>query len=150
MEKQYIGGRWVDSRGQKSFEHRNPARLSEVTGVWPAGDRSDAAAAIDAAAAAFQTWKRTPAIKRADLFTKVLAAMDRRRDEIARIITTENGKTLKDSAAEVQSAYREMEYQVGEGLRVGGRTKPTAQEGLFAYETGEPDARRREDIHRTL
>ena len=138
MEQQYIGARWVESRGQKGFEHRNPARLSEVTGHWPAGDRGDATDAIAAAAAAYPTWKRTPAIKRADLFTKVLAAMDRRRDEIARIITLENGKTLKDSAAEVQSAYREMEYQVGEGLRIGGRTKPTAQEGVFAYETRDP------------
>ncbi len=137
-EKQFINGKWVVSHSKKTFEQRNPADLSEVTGLWPKGEREDAGAAIDAAAAAYPSWKAVPAVKKADLFKKVLAEMDSRREDIARMITRENGKTLKDSRAEVQSAYREMEYQIGEGIRLQGRTHPTAQPGLFAYESREP------------
>ncbi len=137
-EKQYINGRWVDSHAHETYKHRNPARLGEVTGVWPQGDGDDATKAIDAAAAAFPGWRALPAIRRADLMKQVLRLIDERREELARVITLENGKTLADSRAEVQSTYREMEFQIAEGLRVGGETKPTAQPGVFAYETREP------------
>ncbi len=137
-ERQYINGAWIQSHGREVFEQRNPARLSEVTGVWPQGDIHDARAAIDAAGAAYPQWKALPAIRRADLLRAVLAAMDRRREEIARIITAENGKPMKDSRAEVQSAYREMEFQIGEGVRLSGVTRPTARPGVFAYEKREP------------
>ena len=136
--KQYVNGRWVASHATESFEQRNPADLRETTGVWPQGDETDARAAIEAARDAWPAWKATPAIRRADLFREVLAAMDRRREEIARVITLENGKTLKDSRAEVQSAYREMEYQIGEGVRLPGALRPVSRAGLLAYETREP------------
>jgi aldehyde dehydrogenase (NAD+) len=137
-EKQFINGKWRASQSKMTFEQRNPADLREVTAVWPKGGREDARSAIDAAAAAFPEWKSVPAVKKADLFKKVLAEMDARREEIAKMITLENGKTLKDSRAEVQSAYREMEYQIGEGLRLEGRMHPTARPGIFAYESREP------------
>ncbi len=138
VQKQYINGAWVDSHARGTYEHRNPARLGEVTGVWPQGDDEDASRAMNAAAAAFAGWRSLTAVRRADQMQKVLRLMDERREELARIITLENGKTLKDSRAEVQSTCREMEFQIGEGLRVGGETKPTAQPGVFAYETRVP------------
>ncbi len=136
--EQFIDGRWQKPGGGASFETRNPSNLSQVTGEWPAGNRTDADAAIAAAEAAYGTWRRKTVHERADLFARVIAAMDRRREEIARQITIENGKTLKDSHAEIQSAYREMQYQVAEGVRLAGRMQPSARPGVFAYETRVP------------
>jgi aldehyde dehydrogenase (NAD+) len=138
MNKHYINGQWVASLSDEGHEHRNPANLDEVTGVWPHGAREDAGRGIAAAQAAFDHWRSTPAIRRADRFQALLRAMDRRREEIARIITIENGKPLKDSRAEVQSSYREMEYQVAEGVRLMGRMQPSTHPGVLSYETHVP------------
>ncbi|MFP4430707.1 MAG: aldehyde dehydrogenase family protein [Spirochaetaceae bacterium] len=138
MDKHYIGGEWVTPAGGGTTEHYNPADLGEVTGAWPNGSEDDVARAIEAAAAAFPAWKATPAVHRGDRFLALLAAMDRRREEIARLITLENGKTLKDSRAEVQSSIREVQHQVGEGVRMLGRTHPSTKPDVLAYEKREP------------
>lgn len=136
--RQFIDGKWIESTASRSFEQRNPAALDEITGVWPQGGREDARAAIEAAQAAFPSWRALRPARRAELFTKLLAALLRRAEEIARILTQENGKTLRESRGEVQSAFREMEYQVQEGARTEGRMPPTMKEGVLAYERREP------------
>jgi alpha-ketoglutaric semialdehyde dehydrogenase len=136
--KQFINGEWIESSAPGSTEVRNPANLDEVVGVWPDGDRVDARRAVAAASATFPSWKAMPAIRRADLLKRVLSAMDRRRDEIARAITMENGKTLKDSHAEVQSSYRELEYQIAEGVRLPGEMRPANRKGIMAYQVRVP------------
>jgi alpha-ketoglutaric semialdehyde dehydrogenase len=136
--KNYINGQWVESLDKKTFEQRNPANLDEITGLWPASTRDDAKAAIEAAAAAFVPWSRLPVPARAEYFKKVLDAMIRRQDEFARILTLENGKTLKESRTEILSAIKEMEFQIHEGVRLGGRTISTSMDGVFAYSTRQP------------
>ncbi|TVQ21033.1 MAG: aldehyde dehydrogenase [Spirochaetaceae bacterium] len=133
----YIDGSWTEGAG-KRFEQRNPARLPEVTGTWPEATEAEVHKALAAAESAFREWSRAPAVKRGDLFRKVLAGIDARRDELAAALTAENGKTLKDSHAEIQSGYREMEFQVGEGLRLNGRTTPSIREGIFSYDVRVP------------
>ncbi|MFW6262068.1 MAG: aldehyde dehydrogenase family protein, partial [Spirochaetota bacterium] len=102
----YIDGAWVDGAGER-FEQRNPARLSQVTGTWPETTPDELQAAFDAASRSFEAWAKTPAVKRADLFKRVLAGIDARRDELAAALTAENGKTLDESHAEIQSGMRE-------------------------------------------
>ena len=135
--KLYIDGRWI-AGGSSTFEQRNPADLEEVTGTWPAGNAADAERAIAAAKRAFPAWSALPPIRRADLFKSALALMDERRERIAEALTRENGKTLKESLSEVRSAYREMEYQISEGLRLYGMTAPSIREGVFTYSVRRP------------
>lgn len=110
VNKQFINGTWIESDSDTTTEVRNPANLEQVTGVWPQGNQTDARRAIGAASAAYPKWKVIPSIQRADLFRKVMSAMDRRRDEIARMITAENGKPA------TREGY--LAYQVREPLGV--------------------------------
>jgi len=104
-----------------------------VTSRFQRSSRSDAAAAIDAAHAAFPKWSAMPVPKRAALLENALAAMIRRREEFAHVLTIENGKTIRESFAEIDSAIKEMSWQIAEGRRLYGETVPSEQDGVFAY-----------------
>ena len=131
--KCYIQGKWVVSSDQKTFVQRNPANLDEITGVWPAMTREDTRLAVDAAAAAFPGWSALTAYQRADYLKKAHRFMSDHRNEIAKTITLENGKTLRESHTEVNAALSEMEFQIHEGVRMFGQTAPSSLDGVFTY-----------------
>ena len=136
--KNYIDGKWVEASNGKTFEQRNPANLDEVTGIWPSSTKEDTLRALEAAQKAFPAWKNLSVYQRAEYLKKALDAMIRRRDEFAEVLTLENGKTFSESQAEINSAIKEMEYQINQGIRLGGETLPSALEGVFAYSTRQP------------
>ena len=136
--KNYINGQWVDAATNETFEQRNPARLSEVTGLFPLSTKEDTLNAIATSKMAFPEWKALSPYKRAEQLRKVLALMIQRKDEISRIITLENGKTISDSLSEIDSAISEMDFQINEGLRLFGETIPVSIKGIFAYTKREP------------
>jgi aldehyde dehydrogenase (NAD+) len=136
--RNYVDGEWVASSDGQTFEQRNPADLSVVTGMWPACTVDDARRAIAAAEAAFPAWRALTVYRRADYLRKALALMVERRDAMAHVLTLENGKTLAESRTEIDSAVREMEFQINEGLRLGGRHLPSSSDGVFAYSTRAP------------
>ncbi len=131
--RNFIGGVWLDAATGALHEHRDPADLTRTTCEFQRSGREDAVRAIDAAEAAFGVWANTPAPKRAEILGRALTAMERRREAIAEIITTENGKTLRESMGEIASAINEMGWQIGEGRRLYGDTVPSEHEGVFAY-----------------
>ena len=59
--KNYIGGEWVEPSNGQYFENRNPAKQSDLIGLWPRSTREDVDRAVAAAKAAFPAWSRTPA-----------------------------------------------------------------------------------------
>ena len=136
--KNYIGGRWCSAASGRTFEQRNPAALAELTGTFAESAAEDANAAIAAAVAAFPEWRALSPQARKRMLEQSLGAMRQRRDDIAAVITRENGKTLRESRNEVDSGLREMEYQINEGLRVCGQTVPVETAGTLAYSTREP------------
>ena len=136
--KNYINGKWRAPTGNNYFEQRNPARISEVTGLFPLSDKSDTMRAIEDAEAAYPKWKSLSVHKRAEYLRKALQLMKERRQEIARVLSLENGKTLVESLVEVDAAYREMNWQINEGLRMFGQTVPSEQENMMAMVLREP------------
>lgn len=136
--KNYINGKWVSSVSERIFEHRNPARLSKVTGLFPLSLPEDTNRAITAAQEAFPAWRATPPDKRIEILKKALIGMGEKREEFARILTIENGKTLAESQAEIDSAIKEMDFQIAEGLRTCGETVPVNVSGVLAYSIREP------------
>ena len=136
--KNYINGKWTDPSTKKWFEQRNPAALQEVTGLWPSSGKEDTLMAIQSAQSAFQTWSRLTVYERAEYLKKALANMVDRKDELARVLTMENGKTISESLAEINSAIKEMEFQINEGIRLGGDVMPSSIKGVFAYSTRQP------------
>jgi alpha-ketoglutaric semialdehyde dehydrogenase len=136
--KNFIGGEWRGAVSGQRFEQRNPAWLHEVTGTFADSAAPDVDAAIAAAQQAFPAWRALSPLKRKTYLERALQAMIARRDEIAAGITHENGKALREAQGEVDSAIKEMDYQIAEGVRLCGKTVPVEVEGTLAYSTREP------------
>jgi alpha-ketoglutaric semialdehyde dehydrogenase len=134
----YIGGVWRDSQSGKTFDSVNPANTDELVASCQQSNADDMKQAVSAAAAAFPAWRAMPPAKRAEFLHRALARMLERCDEFARDLTLENGKTLAESQGEITSAAKEMAYQIAEGVRLGGRTVASEQDGVFCYSTRQP------------
>ncbi|GAA1612212.1 NAD-dependent succinate-semialdehyde dehydrogenase [Actinoplanes couchii] len=97
----------------------NPATLKTVD-VVKNNDISDATKAVDAAAAAFKSWKKTPPRRRSEILHRAYELMIRDRAELAELITRENGKSLSDATGEVTYAAEFFRWFAEEAVRPGG------------------------------
>lgn len=136
--RNFINGRWVESRSARSSERRNPANLDEVIGLAPLSTREETGEAVAAARQAFPAWRDTPAPLRGRVIAKAALLMEQQRDELARLMTREEGKTLKDSLGEVQKSINILEFMAGEARRIGGETLPSELPKNFAYTLKQP------------
>ena len=117
-----IGGEWVASEGG-AFDVTNPAS-GEVVGTVPNATVDDVRRAIDAAAEAFPAWRATSALERGRILRRAAAAIIDEADEIAGIMTDEQGKPLAEAKGEVAYAASFLEWFAGEAERVYGMTIP--------------------------
>ena len=129
----YIGGEWVDSTADSSYEVRNPAHRYHVLAEVQAAGVEDAERAVAAATDAASSWAATPAPQRADILYRAHELMRDRREEFARLITLEEGKSLPDARAEVQRSLNIIQYAAGEGRRMFGYTTPSETRDTVAY-----------------
>src|SRR5689334_19625849 len=106
-----IGGKWVPSRSGKTFENRNPARDSDLVGIFPDSGPEDVDAAVHAAARAFATWRLVPAPRRAEFIFRAAEILRDRKEELARLMTREMGKVLAETRGDVQEAI-DMAYYI--------------------------------------
>lgn len=138
VNNNFIDGRWMPSIEGETYEQRNPSDLSQVTGRWQKSGVKDVENAVDAAQQAFKNWSSLTVYKRAEYLKAALALMRERTNSIAEILTAENGKTLAESKTEINSAIKEMDFQINEGLYRLGEVVPSAQVGVMAYSTRRP------------
>lgn len=117
----YLGGRWVG--GQERFRVIDPGTGEALAEVAVAG-RDEARAAVQHAQAAFGPWRETPAIKRGDYLLAIAEQLRLRQEDIARLITRENGKPLAQSRAEVAMSIDHFRWFAEEGRRAYGRVVP--------------------------
>ena len=120
----FIDGAWVEARSGETFDVTNPA-TGEVLGTVPAGDASDATAAIDAASRAFPAWSSTTAYERSRLLYRAWELMTERSEALAQLMTSEQGKPLKASRAEVKYAADFLIWFAEEAKRVTGEWLPS-------------------------
>jgi aldehyde dehydrogenase (NAD+) len=85
--KNFIGGRWVESKSGKTFTSTNPAHKDQVLGVMQASNTDDVNAAIEAAQKAFPGWRHTPAPTRGEICLKAALIIEERKEELARLMT---------------------------------------------------------------
>ncbi|KAM9722876.1 LOW QUALITY PROTEIN: succinate-semialdehyde dehydrogenase, mitochondrial [Menidia menidia] len=117
----YVDGQWVSA--ESAFPVLDPATGEEIARVADCGP-AEAKRAVDAAHRAFQSWKQTTAKERSVLLRKWFDLMVLHRDELARIITYECGKPLRESLGEVSYAASFLEWFSEEARRVYGDVVP--------------------------
>jgi len=122
----YIDGSWVEAGVQGSIAVDNPA-TAETIGVVPKLGRAETRTAIDAAARAFPAWRRKTAKERAAVMRRWFDLMMANQDDLARLMTTEQGKPLTESRGEVAYAASFLEWFGEEAKRIYGDTIPGHQ-----------------------
>ena len=108
----YIDGRWIGFAAGEVSPVVNPA-TAEVLGVVASDGSAEAAAAVEAAAAAFPAWRAVPPGERIQYLFKLKTLLEDNFDAIARIVTTENGKTLAESRGELRRGIENVEVACG-------------------------------------
>jgi succinate-semialdehyde dehydrogenase / glutarate-semialdehyde dehydrogenase len=124
-ERLLIGGTWIEAESDERFEVTNPA-TGDIVGSVPNASAADVGAAIDAAADALDGWKGLPAIERARVLRRSAEVIRERKDEIAAVMTAEQGKPLAEATGEVEYAASFLEWFGGEAERVYGQVVPAA------------------------
>ncbi|MEM2891231.1 MAG: CoA-acylating methylmalonate-semialdehyde dehydrogenase [Thermoplasmata archaeon] len=110
--KNFINGEWVDSHTDKWLDVRDPA-TTKVIGKVPLSTVEETTAAIEAAQEAWWAWRETPPVSRARLMFNLKAIMEREFENIARIITQEQGKTIDDARGETRRCIENVEVASG-------------------------------------
>jgi aldehyde dehydrogenase (NAD+) len=136
--RNYVNGEWREAESGRYAPNVNPANTDEVLGELPLSSREEAADAIAAAAAAQPAWGDTPAPERGRVIARVHRLMSERAEELARALTREEGKILREARGEVQKSLNVLEFVAGEGLRLSGETMPSEIGHTFAYTLREP------------
>lgn len=125
----YIGGQWRPAATSEHLAVVNPA-TAEVLAQVPLSGAADVAQAVEAAAAAFPEWRRTPPEERVQYLFKLKRLLEEHWEEIARLLTVENGKTLAESRGEVRRAIENVEVACGIPTLMQGYSLEDAARGI--------------------
>ncbi len=132
-----IGGEWVLAASGRTLAVRNPA-TGVVIGEVPALGAAETCQAIEAAARAFPAWRALLAKERSAILRRLFTLMLENTDDLATIMTAEQGKPLAESRGEIAYAASFIEWFAEEGKRVYGDTIPQPQAGRRIIVTKEP------------
>jgi malonate-semialdehyde dehydrogenase (acetylating)/methylmalonate-semialdehyde dehydrogenase len=110
--RNFVNGRWVESRSRATVDVHNPAR-GEVIAKTPLSTAGELDAAVAAAKKAFPAWRDTPPVVRARSLFKFRQLLEENFEELARIVTTEHGKTLDESRGSVRRGIECVEVACG-------------------------------------
>jgi len=128
-EKNLIDGVWTDGSGNGRLEVVNPAD-GEVFASVPAATDKDVESAVNAAGRAFPEWSGLTPFKRGEYLRKASLIVTERAGEIARLMTSEQGKPLAEALGEVKKGADIIRYYAEEGERIYGRIIPNAEPGI--------------------
>lgn len=134
----YIGGAWLPSSSGRTFEDRNPARWSELIGLFPQSSADDVDRAVAAAQAALPAWRRMPAPQRGEILRRAGDLLRARKNEIARAMTREMGKPFFETRGDVQEAIDTAYYAASETRRLFGHTVPSELPDKFNMTIRQP------------
>jgi alpha-ketoglutaric semialdehyde dehydrogenase len=136
--KSFIAGEWLNSTSGKTIPNINPADTNDIIGHAEQCTREEARRAIEAAYEAFREWKRTPAPTRGKIMYKVARLMEDNKEDLAQILTREEGKVINEARGELSRAINVVEFCAGEARRMNGETIMSELRANFAYTIKEP------------
>ncbi|MDQ0243546.1 malonate-semialdehyde dehydrogenase (acetylating)/methylmalonate-semialdehyde dehydrogenase [Bacillus fengqiuensis] len=137
--KNYINGEWVDALTTKTEPVYNPA-TGEVIAEVPLSTKEDVDKAVQAADEAFQTWSQVAVPKRARILFKYQQLLVDNWDELARLVTIENGKSFSEAQGEVLRGIECVEFAAGAPTLMMGKQLPdiatNMESGMYRYPIG--------------
>jgi alpha-ketoglutaric semialdehyde dehydrogenase len=134
----YIAGRWVPAASGENYQTHNPACPSQIVGEFPRSGPADMEAALASAEAARTVWNKTQAPQRAAILLRFSQLLLDSKEELAKIVTLEQGKALSESTGEVARAAAEAAFAAGEAVRLSGQTFPSERPGFTYYTVLQP------------
>src|SRR5437588_8698032 len=136
--RNFINGEWVESISSKTFENVNPANTDDCLGVVKLSTREEARRAVESAAEAFRPWRATPAPARGRIVARAARLMEDDKENLAQLLTREEGKTVSEARGELQRSINVAEFVGGEARRITGETIPSELPSNFAYTIRQP------------
>jgi succinate-semialdehyde dehydrogenase / glutarate-semialdehyde dehydrogenase len=133
----FINGAWKPAVSGKTLPVLNPA-TEETIGTVAHAEQADLDLALTAAQKGFETWRKVSAYERYRLMRKAADILRGRSDEIATLMTMEQGKPLAEAKGEVQAGADVIDWFAEEARRAYGRTVPARVGGVFQLEMKEP------------
>src|SRR5439155_786292 len=133
----YVGGAWVGAASGKTMRVTNPA-TGEALAELPDAGRDDAWKAVDEAAKAFAAWAATPGLERGKILRRIFELMTEQRDDLARLVTEENGKPFDEARREVAFATGYFSWFAEEARRVYGEIVPPPVSGKRLWVLRQP------------
>jgi len=134
--RNYIAGEWV--AGATVTLNKNPSDVSDVIGEYAQADAAQARAAIAAAKQAFPAWATGSIQERANILDRAGNEILARKDELGRLLSREEGKTLGEGVGEAARAGNIFKFFAGEALRPAGEKLPSVRPGVDVEITREP------------
>ena len=135
VHQNLIAGEWV---GGDEIANINPSDTNDVVGTYARATADDTKAAIAAAKAAFPAWSRSGILERHAILRKTADEILARKDELGRLLSREEGKTLAEGIGETIRASQIFDFFAGEALRLAGEVLPSARPGIGVEITREP------------
>ncbi len=135
--KNYVRGEWIEVDSRAVQEVRNPA-TGAVIAHCPLGGAAEVDAAVRAAHEAFATWRRVPAEERVQYLFKLKALLETHADELAAIVTRENGKTLSEARGSVRRGIQMVEVACGAPSLLMGQALEDVAHGIDCESVRQP------------
>src|ERR1700674_4127673 len=136
--RNYIGGKWIESSSSRTVTNVNPANTDDVIGTVKQATRDEARRAVESAAENFPKWRATPAPTRGRIIARAARLLEDHKEELAQILTREEGKTVAESRGELQRSINVAEFCAGESRRMNGETILSELPSNFAYTIKQP------------
>ena len=135
IHQNLIAGEWV---GSDAIRNINPSNTNDVVGEYARASVEDTKAAIAAAKAAFPAWSRSGILERHAILRKTADEILARKDELGRLLSREEGKTLAEGIGETVRAGQIFDFFAGECLRLAGEALPSVRPNIGVEITREP------------
>ncbi len=136
LHRNLIAGEWIE--GEDATDDINPSNTDEVVGRYSRGSRADAERAIAAAKVAFPAWSRSGVQQRYEILKKASDEILARKEELGRLLSREEGKTLAEGIGETVRAGQIFAFFAGEALRLSGEIVPSVRPGVEVMIEREP------------
>jgi len=136
LGQNFIAGEWQVA--DTTFDNMSPNHTNKLVGRFPNSTAKDVDAAVRAAVDAYPAWKKTPAPERAKVLYRLALILEGMKEDMAREMTLEMGKSLEEARGDIQEAIDMAYYVAAEGRRLFGQTTPSELPNKWAMTLRQP------------